>query len=72
VSKIKKWRKIEVIETCPECGQWILKTHNDSNIEAWAECECGVDTPLRFSEAYITGVHGHMKQWADNREEVYL
>jgi len=44
-----KWKKINEIEECPSCGSPLLTTHNDSNKEAWAECEdCDTETPLSF------------------------
>lgn len=44
-----KWKKIKEIEACPSCGSPLLVIHNDSNREAWAECEdCDTETPLSF------------------------
>ncbi len=48
-----KWKKVKEIEGCPECGSPLLVIHNDSNREAWAECEdCEAETPLSFVEDF--------------------
>lgn len=58
----KKWRKVEEVENCEECGSPLIRIHNDSNISAWAKCEeedCGHEQCLKFLEPYVAESHSY-------------